>query len=91
MVGVVLPSIAKESFPKFMGSFFNLFFGSPTREQGIVVFNSTTYSGKKKVFATWNNNKTNKPSRRMELKNTLSWSCEEYLKQTTTCVVVGIP
>jgi hypothetical protein len=30
----------------------------------------------KKVFATWNINKTNKPSRRMELKNTLSLSCE---------------
>jgi hypothetical protein len=45
----------------------------------------------KKMFATWNNNKTNKPSRRMELKNTLSWSCEEYLERTTTCVVVGIP
>jgi len=45
----------------------------------------------KKMFATWNNNKTNKPSRRMELKNTLSWSCEKYLERTTTCVVVGIP
>jgi hypothetical protein len=49
MVGVVLPSIAKESFPKFMGSFFNYFFSSPTREQGIVVFNGTTYCGKKSV------------------------------------------
>jgi hypothetical protein len=38
MVGVVLPSIAKESFPKFMGSFFNYFFGPPTQEQGVVVF-----------------------------------------------------
>jgi hypothetical protein len=38
MVGVVLPSMAKESFPKFMGSFFNIFFGPPTWEQGIVVF-----------------------------------------------------
>jgi hypothetical protein len=26
MVGVVLPSIAKEPFPNFMGSFFNYFF-----------------------------------------------------------------
>jgi hypothetical protein len=38
MVGVVLPSIAKESFPKFMGFFLNYFFGPPTWEQGIVVF-----------------------------------------------------
>jgi len=90
MVGVVLPSMAKESFPKFMGSFFNFFLVHPHGNK-VLLFLVERLTVGKKVFATWNNNKTNKPSRRMELKNTLSWSCEEYFEQTTTCVVVGIP
>ncbi len=55
-------------------------------ESKILLFLVEQLTVGKEVFATWNNNKANYPSRRMELKNTLSWSCEEYLERTSTCV-----